>query len=152
MAVIKDPVGAWISIWQPMKRHGADICNEPVSLCWNELMTHDVDKAGGFYTKLFGYTADTQSTGEFDYTMFMNGDSPAAGMMAIQPEMGEGIPDHWGIYLAVEDCDATVAKAESLGGKTVVPARDMPGTGKFAVVADPQGAVFGVIKLAQQPK
>ena len=71
--------------------------------------------------------------------------------MAITPEMGEGIPPHWAAYLAVEDCDDTVARAESLGGKVVVPANDIPGVGRFAFVADPQGAVFGVIKLANPP-
>ena len=151
MTVIQDPTGAYFSIWQPKKHHGAEIANEPVSLVWNELMTNDVDKAGAFYTKLFGYAADTQKMGDVNYTSFMNGDRPAAGMMAITPEMGEGIPPHWAVYLAVEDCDATVTKAESLGGKVIVPARDIPEVGKFAFIADPQGAVFGVIKLLNPP-
>jgi len=151
MGVIQDPTGAYFSIWQPKKHHGADLCNEPVSLCWNELMTNDVDRAGAFYTKLFGYKADTQDMGGFNYTTFMNGDRPAGGMMAITPEMGEGIPPYWGIYLAVEDCDATIKKAESLGGKVIVPANDIPEVGKFAFLADLQGAMFGVIKLKNPP-
>jgi len=151
MAVIKDPTGAHFAVWQANKHHGADICNEPVSLTWNELMTNDVDKAGAFYTNLFGYSAETRDMGGFNYTSFMNGEQPAGGMMAITPEMGEGIPPHWAAYLAVEDCDDTVARAESLGGKVVVPASDIPGVGRFAFIADPQGAVFGVIKLANPP-
>jgi predicted enzyme related to lactoylglutathione lyase len=147
MGVIQDPTGAYFSIWQPMKHHGADICNEPVSLCWNELMTNDVDRAGAFYTELFGYTVETQRMGDFDYTSFMNGGRPAAGMMAIRPDMGEGIPPHWAIYLAVEDCDATAAKAESLGGRVIAPASDIPEVGRFAIIADPQGAVFGIVAL-----
>ena len=151
MTVIQDPTGAYFSIWQPKKHHGAEIANEPVSLVWNELMTNDVDKAGAFYTKLFGYAADTQKMGDVNYTSFMNGDRPAAGMMAITPEMGEGIPPHWGIYLAVDDCDATLAKAESLGGRVIAPANEIPEVGRFAVIADPQGAVFGIIKLLKPP-
>jgi predicted enzyme related to lactoylglutathione lyase len=151
MTVIQDPAGAYFSIWQPLKHIGADICNEPVSLTWNELMTNDVDKSGAFYTKLFGYTADTQNMGGMDYTMFMNGDKAAGGMMAITPEMGEGIPSHWGIYLAVEDCETTVEKAKSLGGQVYVEAQDM-GVGRFAMLADPLGAAFGVIQLANQPE
>lgn len=151
MSVIQDPAGAHFAAWQPMKHHGADICNEPVSLAWNELMTTDVDKAGAFYTKLFGYVAQTQNMGEVDYTMFMNGDRPAGGMMAITPDMGEGIPPHWAIYLTVDDCDATMSRAGSLGGKVVVPASDIPGMGRVAFIADPQGAVFGVFESANPP-
>lgn len=151
MGVIKDPTGAYFSIWQPKKHHGAELCNEPVSLCWNELLTHDVDKAGAFYTKLFGYTANTQDMGGFQYTSFMNGERPAAGMMAITPDMGEGILSHWVAYLAVEDCDATVKKAQALGGKVLVPAKDIPEVGRFAFLADPQGAVFAVIRLESPP-
>jgi predicted enzyme related to lactoylglutathione lyase len=123
-------------------------------LCWNELKTTDVDKAGVFYTKLFGYTADTQNMGGMDYTSLMNGDRPAGGMMAITPEMsmGEGIPSNWTLYLAVADCDATAAKAKSLGGKVYREPEDIPGVGRFAVIADPQGAVFCAIKLENPPE
>lgn len=151
MTVIQDPAGAYFSIWQPLKHIGADICNEPVSLCWNELMTTDVDKSGAFYTKLFGYTAETQNMGGMEYTMFANGEQPVGGMMALTPEMSKGIPTHWAIYLAVEDCDATVEKAKALGGQVYAEAQDM-GVGRFAVLADPEGATFGVIKLANQPE
>jgi hypothetical protein len=151
MGVIQDPAGAYFSIWQPKKHRGADICNEPVSLCWNELMTNDVDKSGAFYTQLFGYGTQTQDMGGLDYTSFMNGERPAGGMMAITPEMGEGIPPHWMIYLAVEDCDATVKKAKSLGGKILVPPSDIPEVGRFATLTDPQGAAFSVIKLSNPP-
>lgn len=152
MTVIQDPTGAYFSIWQPMKHHGADIANEPASLCWNELMTTDVDKAGAFYTKLFGYTADTQNMGGMDYTSFMNGDRPAGGMMALTPEMGEGVPSNWSVYLAVADCDATVEKAKALGGKVCREPEDLPGIGRFAVIADPQGAVVCTIKLENPPE
>jgi predicted enzyme related to lactoylglutathione lyase len=72
-------------------------------------------------------------------------------MMAITPEMGEGIPPHWGIYLAVEDCDATVKKAESLGGKILVPPSDIPEVGRFSTLTDVQGAAFSIIKLSNPP-
>jgi predicted enzyme related to lactoylglutathione lyase len=151
MGVVQDPTGAHFSIWQPKKHYGSHIANEPVSLCWNELVTDDVDRAQAFYTRLFGYKADTQNMGDVDYTMLSIGDRPAAGMMAITPQMGEGVPPHWAVYLAVDDCDATAKKAESLGGKVVSPPTDLPEIGKMAVIADPQGAVFSVIKLLNPP-
>jgi predicted enzyme related to lactoylglutathione lyase len=125
---------------------------KPGTFCWNELMTTDVDKAGAFYTKLFGYTADTQNMGGVDYTSLINGDRPAGGMMALTPEMGEGIPSNWSVYLAVADCDAIAEKAIALGGKVCKEPEDIPGIGRFAVIADPQGAVFCVIKLENQPE
>jgi len=148
MAMMQDPSGAHFAIWQPKKHVGAQLKNEPVSLCWNEVLTHDVDKAGEFYTKLFGWRAETENYGDFDYTMFMAGDQAAGGMMPIQKEMGD-VPPHWAIYFAVEDCDVTAKKAKELGGKVLVTPQDIQGVGKFAFIEDPQEAVFAVIKMAQ---
>jgi predicted enzyme related to lactoylglutathione lyase len=148
MTVIQDPSGAHFAIWQPKKHKGAELRNEPVSLCWNEVLTNDVDKAGEFYTKLFGWRAETENYGDFDYTMFMVGDQAAGGMMAIQEEMGD-IPPHWAIYFAVEDCDVTSKRARELGGKVLVTPQDIQGVGKFAFIEDPQEAVFAIIKMAQ---
>jgi hypothetical protein len=66
--------------------------------------------------------------------------------MQIQPQMGP-MPPNWGIYIAVDDCDGKVAKAQTLGGRTYVPPTDIPKVGRFAVLADPQGAVFNIIQL-----
>ena len=79
----------------------------------------------------------------------MNGDKPAGGMLKIQPEWGE-TPSNWVIYFAVEDCDASLAKIAELGGREVSPAQDIPGMGRFAMVQDPQGAVFAVF-AAEKP-
>jgi predicted enzyme related to lactoylglutathione lyase len=85
-----------------------------------------------------------------EYTSFINGERPAGGMYTLPPEMAN-VPPNWLAYFAVEDCDATVAKATSLGAQTLSPAMDIPTVGRFAVLLDPQGAAFGVIKLANQP-
>ena len=66
------------------------------------------------------------------------------------PELGN-VPPHWLVYFAVDDTDAKVAQVRELGGKTLLPAMDIPGTGRFAVVQDPQGAAFGIIKLDNPP-
>ena len=70
-----------------------------------------------------------------------------AGMMEITEEMGP-IPPHWGVYFGVDDADAAVKKAESLGGSIIIPAMDIPEIGRFAGIQDPQGAMFSVFQPA----
>jgi predicted enzyme related to lactoylglutathione lyase len=147
MAVIEDPTGAVFAIWESKKHIGAQLVNEHGALTWNELMTTDVDKAGKFYTHLFDWGSDTADMGGFTYTSFMNGDRPAGGMMQIDPKTMGDVPTHWLVYFAVDDCDAAAEKAKSLGGNVVSPPRDIPEVGRFAVVLDPQGAGFAMIKL-----
>jgi predicted enzyme related to lactoylglutathione lyase len=146
MAIIQDPTGAVFALWQAGTHHGSSVYNVPNSFCWNELVTPDTAKAKEFYTGLFGWTADTQNFGPMEYTMFKNGERGAGGMHGITPEMGP-MPPHWLTYFAVDDCDAKVSLAESLGAKTMKPADDIPGIGRFAILIDPQGAAFAIIKL-----
>ncbi len=145
MAMFQDPTGASFAVWQPNQHIGAQVTNEPGTLCWNELATNNTQKAGEFYSKLFGWSSQTDS-GSPPYTMFMNGERMAAGMLEIQKEWGE-VPPNWVIYFAVEDCDATVEKAKSLGGNILNPPTDIPEIGRFAVLNDGQHAAFAIIKL-----
>jgi predicted enzyme related to lactoylglutathione lyase len=148
MAVVMDPQGAVFQLWQAKKHIGAGILGESGALCWNELMTTDTQGAEKFYSGLFPWRPESMpmSNGA-PYTVFKRGDVGACGMMAIAPEMGP-VPPNWMPYFAVDDCDASVARALSLGGKGIVPATDIPNTGRFAVLQDPQGAVFSIIRLA----
>jgi uncharacterized protein len=149
MAVIADPTGAHFCIWQPKKHKGIGVKGEPNTLTWNELLTNDTDKAKEFYTKLFGWTAKTHGA-PVEYTEIALGDTGSfAGMMQIQPQMGP-MPPSWGIYIAVDDCDATAQKATSLGARLFVPPTAIENVGRFSVIQDPQGAVFSVIKLTPQ--
>ena len=77
MAVIQDPTGAVFMLWQPNKPPGAGLVNEPVSLCWNELLTRDPDTATTFYTSMFGWTAEKDE--ETQYTFFKSGERAAGG-------------------------------------------------------------------------
>jgi len=146
MSVIQDPTGAVFALWQAGDSKGIGIYNAPSSLCWNELMSTDSKKAKEFYTGLFGWGANTQDFGGFEYTMFQNGERGAGGMLQIAPEMGP-IPSNWLVYFAVDDCDAKVQKATELGAKVCKPADNIPGVGRFAILTDPQGAGFAIIKL-----
>lgn len=150
MAVVQDPTGAMFALWQPGTHPGAGVVNTPNSFCWNELATKDVAKAGEFYSGLFGWGKNEQQMGPMTYTSFINGDRPAAGMYQPGPEMGE-MPPNWMVYFAVADADATLARATKLGAKACVPAMDIPGVGRMAMMTDPQGAAFAVIKLQMPP-
>jgi predicted enzyme related to lactoylglutathione lyase len=149
MAVITDPTGATFCIWQPGTHPGFGVKGEPNTVCWNELLTTDTERAIDFYTKLFGWVANTH--GPMEYTEFMNGDTHAGGMMKIQPHMGP-IPPHWGIYFAVDDCDAAFEKATSLGATAYVPPMTIENVGRFATLSDPQGGAFSIIKLVPHEK
>ena len=145
MAVIQDPTGAVFAIWQAGTHKGAGVVNEPGALVWNELATTDTARAGAFYGGLFGWALDTKTFGPMEYTIFQNGDRGAGGMFQLTPEMA-GVPSHWLVYFSVDDCDATVKKATELGASTIKPTDDIPGVGRFAILRDPQGAAFAVIK------
>ena len=151
MAVVQDPTGAVFAIWQAGNNKGAAVVNAPGSLCWNELMTTDTEKAGDFYTGLFGWGKNVQSFGPMEYTMFVNGERPAGGMFKLSPEMGP-IPPNWLVYFAVDDCDARTQKATELGGTIMKPADDIPGIGRFSILLDPQGAAFAIIKMEGPPQ
>lgn len=151
LAVIMDPTGAVFSIWQAGKHIGARVVNEHGAFVWNEIATKDTEKAKEFYTELFGWGVDDMDMGGgMIYTAFMNGDRPAAGMMAITADMGD-MPSVWSVYFAVDDCDKSVEEAKSLGGEVVVPPTDIPEVGRFSFLTDTQGAVFAIIKLIKQP-
>lgn len=144
MAVLQDPTGAVFQVWEPKQHVGTRIQREPGSLCWTELVTTDTKAAQTFYTSLFGWAAKTGGAQPDEYTEFSVNGVPGAGMMAIRPEWGPNIPAHWTPYFQVSDCDASAAKARALGAEVGVPPTDIPNVGRFAMLADPQGAKFAI--------
>ncbi len=146
MAVIQGPTGEVFNIWQPKNHIGAQVVNEPGTLSWNELATNDIEKAQAFYTQLFGWGAQVQEMPMTTYTTFLVGERMNAGMLQMTEEWGD-MPPHWMVYFAVADCDASAEKAKALGGEIGVPPTDLPPVGRFAVLTDPQGAHFTIIKL-----
>jgi len=146
MAVVADPTGAVFSLWQPKRHIGADLVNEPGAFCWNELYTTDPNKAADFYMGLFGWTKDARHMDYGEYVIFNRGGRQMCGMMQI-PKEWRPVPPHWLVYFSVDDCDASVAKATSLGAKAMMPPMDIENVGRFAMLTDPEGAGFAVIKL-----
>jgi len=146
MSVVQDPQGAIFAVWQAGEHKGASVTGVPNSFCWGELSTSDTTAALGFYSSLFGWTTKPTDIGENPYTELLNNGVPIGGMMQLTEQMGD-VPPHWLIYFAVANCDATVEKATALGSSIKVPPQDIPTVGRFAVVQDPQGAVFAVIAI-----
>jgi predicted enzyme related to lactoylglutathione lyase len=150
MAVFADPTGAVFGVWQPKSFTGADLVNEPNSLCWNEVHTRDTDADKAFYAEVFGWDAGRPSFegAPETYTVWELAGKPVGGMM----QMTEGmfppeVPPHWSVCFAVADCDATIAKARELGATVVAEPMDMP-IGRFAAAVDPQGAWFTLMQPA----
>ena len=107
-------------------------------------MTSDVDGAKNYYSTLFGWKTEDMPMGDMNYTIVKVGEEGLGGIMTVPPQ-AEGTPPNWGVYVTVNDVDATAAKAEDLGGKVLVPPTDIPTVGRFCVLQDPQGAVISAI-------
>jgi predicted enzyme related to lactoylglutathione lyase len=118
---------------------------------WHELMTTDLQAAAAFYTKVLPWK--TQPSGMPDYTLWTSGKTMTGGLMA-QPESARqaGAPPSWLVYIGTPDVDATAAAAERLGGKVLKAPADIPNVGRFAVLADPQGAAFAIFTPGPMPE
>ena len=152
MAIIRDPQGAVLSLWQTDSPHRgyAAFGGAPNTVCWNELMTPDTDAATRFYGELFDWRVKESPTPWGAYYELLTAAGTAAGMLPITEEMGE-VPPNWLVYVSVADCDATARRAAELGGGVIRSCADIPDIGRFAVVHDPRGAVFAVIALEAKP-
>lgn len=148
-AFVTDPQGATLGVWWANEHCGAVRVDEPGALCWAELLTDDPAAAGEFYGGLFGWgrrDSSGDAPGGGSYVEWLAGKRSIGGMMPIPEEWGK-VPPHWMIYLQVADVDAVAARAGDLGGRAEVPPTDIPGVGRFALLADPQGARFSVVRL-----
>jgi uncharacterized protein len=147
MAVLQDPTGAVFQVWTPNKSIGARILNEPGALCWTELTTTDTKAAEKFYTQMFDWTPKhSTSAAPMEYTEFSVGGTPSVGMMPKPAQMPAHIPSYWMPYFQVTSVDASASKAKELGGSVMVGPTDIPPTGRFAILNDPQGAMFAVFE------
>jgi predicted enzyme related to lactoylglutathione lyase len=129
MAFFVDPTGAVLGVWQPKTFAGADLVNEPNSLCWNEVLTRDAETDKVFYPAVFGWVAGRPlfEGAPESYTVWELGGKPVGGMMQMADEyFPPEAPPHWGVRFAVADCDATVVKARTLGATITMEPMDMP--------------------------
>lgn len=146
MAVIQDPQGAYVMVWEPREHIGAGLVNAPGALVWNELQSPDLDASAAFYGALFGWDMQDAPGMNERYLSIKNGEANNGGMRALTP----GTPPAWLVYFGTEDIDAGVARVEELGGRKLMGPIDIQ-IAKFAVVQDPQGAVFALYAGQLEP-
>jgi predicted enzyme related to lactoylglutathione lyase len=173
MAVFADPEGAAFCVWQANQHKGAQIVNEPGSLNFNGLNTRDAQGAKSFYGSLFGWQALGLGGGAEMWRLPGYGDFLEQSDPGLRERMaGSGAPEgfedvvatlnpiaanepntppHWSVTFAVDDADATAARAAELGGQVVVPPFDAPWV-RMTVITDPQGATFVASKFVPENK
>ena len=149
MAVIQDPSGAAIGVWQAGQMAGTLVTGKANAYGWAELNARGVEKAKSFYKKVFGWGEKKSEMAEgMEYTEFLAGGESIAGGMEMNPMVPAEVPSYWLAYFTVADVDAAYNKATEAGAKTLLEPQDFPG-GRFAIVSDPQGASFGLLKMKE---
>jgi len=144
-ALISDPQGAIVSAFAPQ---GDGELTEGVFV-WDELHTSDPAAAKSFYGEVFGWTARDQDMGGMTYTIFQSpGGTDVGGCMKLME--GMPAPPHWLVYIGTDDVDASTARAKELGATVHIEPADIPSVGRFSVLQDPTGAVFGLYKGTPQ--
>ena len=145
MAVVQDPTGAVLGVWQPRAHIGAQRVNDPGCMTWNELQTREPETTAAFYAELFGWEMEpVEEDGRLAYVVIRNSGRSNGGIMPTA-EQAYNTPPFWLAYFTVLSCDATAAKVRELGGETLAGPLDL-GAGRIAVVSDPQGAVFALFE------
>ena len=149
MALLTDPTGAGIGLWQPTGHNGFEVVNEAGAPVYFQLTTSDYGKALDFYREVFGFQTETVSdTDEFRYsTASFDGDA-LLGVMDGTTDLTEGVSSNWFFFLGSEDVDKTVQLVKENGGTVIREAEDTP-YGRLAAVADPTGAGFNLSSLDQ---
>lgn len=144
-AALADPGGAAFSLWKSSQGDRPDSARAaPGDWMWNELLAGDAERELAFYEKAFGFTHDTIPLGEGGhYYLLKAGGAMRAGLMR-HPMPGQ--PPLWIPYVAVADCEATLARARGLGAQVITEPMDVPDVGRFATVLDAQGAALAFMK------
>ena len=145
MAVLADPGGAMLCVWEARSHIGAGRVNDIGCMGWNELQTSDSEAAGDFYSALFGWeTEPIEDNGAVVYTTITNAGSTNGGFMPLSEERGDA-PSFWIPYFTVSSCDEAVEKVQGSGGALFAGPMDLP-AGRIAVLGDPRGAAFAVFE------
>jgi predicted enzyme related to lactoylglutathione lyase len=136
MAVLRDPTGAHLHLWEPGRHIGAGRVNDAGCIVWNELATPDVERAGGFYRDLLGWEAERDATG---YATIKRGEEINGGIRPVQ----DGEAPNWLLYFTVPSVEAAAATVREAGGEVLTGPVEVT-VGRIAVVRDPQGATFAL--------
>jgi len=115
---------------------------------WNELMTHDVNRAKAFYARTLGWSFDPMPMDGFTYWIAKAGDQVVGGAIEMSGPEFKDVPEHWMAYVSVDDVNERLVKAIAAGGATLREPFDIPGVGRIAILRDAAGAVIGLITPA----
>ncbi|MGR8007741.1 VOC family protein [Streptomyces hypolithicus] len=147
MAIASDPAGAVFGIWQAGEHTGTALAGTPGTPVWNELVTRESATVGKFYAALFGYEAQAAADGPDQLTLRLAG-RPVASVRGVGRALPRDRGPHWMTYFEVEDPGASAGLVTELGGQVLVAPEERAG-GRAATVADPEGAVFTVVRTAE---
>ena len=145
MAVLRDPTGAVFCVWEPKRNKGTGIAHVDGTLCWADLSTPDPQRAGKFYSDLFGWQILDDEHPSHNYLHIKNGEHFIGGIPPASDRQ-PGTPPHWLAYFNASNCDATADKAKQMGATLYLPPTTFEEVGRMAVIADPQGAVFAIFQ------
>jgi predicted enzyme related to lactoylglutathione lyase len=150
-AIFADPAGAVFATWQRGTFGGAQVAMEPGAICWYELATPDIAGADDFYSTVFGWRVHEAASAPGDpYFEFRHNDDAVAGLLPIDHRFpSREMPAHWTVCFMVDDCAQSCDRAAELGG-TVARKPMTVATGWYARLADPDGAHFAIIELAEE--
>ena len=149
LAMVADPGGAAVGVWQADQHIGAGVVDEPGAMVWYEVNTRAFEECKRFYGQVFGWAAEALEAPDINYATWKLGDRTVGGMLEMN-EQWEGIPSSWMVYFAVGDTDEAAKRATELGGSVGAPPFDTA-YGRIAVLADPAGGHFSVLTPAQAP-
>lgn len=146
MSIVADPSGAVFCLWEAKKHRGADLMGEHGSMVWMELTTPDPAAVAPFYAQVLGWTCKDMGPDMGGYQVFDTASGVGDGVAGAMAPQAEGMPNYWGVYFAVDDCDVSAALAVELGATLLVEPMDIPTVGRFSVILDPQGAAFSILQ------
>lgn len=147
MAIFIDPAGASVGVWQPGIHGGAESMHSLMSVAWNELHSRDMAAVAPFYAAVFGWEAESSPFGDSEYTYWKLDGRGVAGGVPLAPTRPAEMPSHWLAFFAVPNCDDMVARARELGATTLTGPLTSE-DGRYCILQDPQGAIFGMISAA----
>lgn len=148
MAVVADPTGAAVGLWESRTRTGWEVTDVPGASVWAEQMSHDPDAARRFYVELFGYDAQDMSAPDFRYASLAVGGTPAFGIGGYGPGAGD-VPAAWTWYLAVPDADDAARRVGALDGDVVSGPEDTP-YGRMLLVRGPAGELAALLEVRDE--
>ncbi|MCX4587926.1 VOC family protein [Streptomyces sp. NBC_01481] len=147
MAVVTDPAGAVFGIWQASAHGGTAVYGTHGTPVWNELLTVETSSVGKFYQAVFGYEVEAVVSADLDYVTLLLEGRPVASLHGVGHALPRNRGTHWMTYFEVEDPDEAAERVVGLGGHVVQPPREAS-SGRLAIVADPEGAVFTIVRSA----